>query len=174
MYTRQNFGLFHHDGISNKPAGYSLTPCGEEIRHIGLFLSRRVIIYDFHLDDKNPLEYVTADGLTEYFPKGTLLQPNKNSKTDMGSIPLLFQPWFPKDEQPGYYFHDSGYADGGIWAKKPDELVFTFTKLNRFACDRMLYCMAMSNNTSAARSAVIFQAVHFCGGSIWKKHNHGY
>lgn len=95
----------------------------------------KVSLFTFTNDLNDPLIFHDENG-DQY-------QPDNHFTTDGGSTPPplwgsgLFQlsPWaFPR----AYPFHDSGFQYGGLYVKRPGELIFVFTQLSRDKMNALL------------------------------------
>lgn len=111
--------------------------------------------YDFSLKAE-PLTYVDSNGRT--------IQPNRHYVTDMGSIPLCFQVFFPKDEfLLSYIFHDSAYAFGGFWEQGE------FVERTRKQTDDRLLEMILVEGGGWLEAHIVWFNVRAFGWASWCK-----
>jgi len=113
----------------------------------------------------HPLTFVHSDG--------TRYQPDKHFFTDQGSIPR-FPPFVRmcvcKDRFLGFYLHDSGYMDGGLWTDG------VFRHMTRKQVDDLLYEMILADPIPGNKATAWLIWVHvrmyggFCG---WHKRDVG-
>ena len=120
-------------------------------------------IYEFNLDAKDPLTFVLDTGV--------MLQPDRHmAETDLGSIPVPLQPFFPKDEfLLSYLFHDSAYKHGGLYVRKPGDADYTFEAMNRDDIDGLLRMMIKAEGGGAIKRSLIYNAVRLGGSRSFKK-----
>ena len=114
-------------------------------------------IYEFTLLYPDPLTFI------EY--GGNQYQSDRHFFTDMGSIPRIAQLVIPKDRCLGFYLHDSGYMDCGLWING------VFEKMTRKQVDDLLYDMCMNDPIPTWRitARTIWLAVRAFGWMSWGK-----
>ena len=139
--------------------GYKL----DKIRNERYMLIFSKAIYEFNLDARAPLTFVLDTGV--------MLQPDKHlAETDMGSIPLSLQVFFPKDEfLLSYIFHDSGYKHGGLYVRKVGDGGYRFEAMSREDIDGLLRMMIKAEGGGAIKRAMIYNAVRLGGSKSFKK-----
>jgi len=139
------------------PDGYTLTKV-DDVRHC-LILSKA--IYEFTLDDYAPLTFELADG--------TLIQPDRHmERTDMGSIPMSLQVFFPKDRfLLSYILHDSGYKHNGLYVQAHGEDEFTFMEMTRAEVDHVLAMAIRAEGGNIFQVSAIYSGVRIGGWGSW-------
>jgi len=163
------------------PGGYSIT---EDITKSTWWDT----VYEYTAKEK-PLTFVHSDG--------TRLQPDRHFFTNQGSIPRFppfIRMFIPKDRFLGFYLHDSGYMDKGLWVLKPSERPmkwtmtatvdetgmighephgeYVFTEMTRKQVDDLLYDMILADPIpgSTATAWLVWSHVRMYGGwSGWGK-----
>lgn len=117
---------FYNTGIDGQPDGYEIN----EVRQQRYMLVFYKTIYEFILNRKQPLMYVSDNG--------TMYQPDAHFETDQGSIPRCLQFFVQKDRFLGFYFHDSGYRFKGLWVSYDSGKTWRFVELLRAEVDALL------------------------------------
>lgn len=118
-------------------------------------------VYRFSLNRVRPLTFVDGNAIR--------WQPNRSFSTDQGSVPR-FPPCVrcvvPKDRFLGFYLHDSGYMNGGLYADGE------FKPMSRKQVDDLLYEMILGDPIAGSRATawLIWSHVRMYGWAAgWKK-----
>jgi len=138
--------------------GYDLDKIRDDKYLLGLTTKA---IYEFRLKKSKPMTLILADG--------TRVQPDRHlAETDMGSIPLSLQFFFPKDRfLLSYILHDSGYHHHGLYVKKPGRKVYRFTPMTKGEIDELLRISIEAEGGGIVRRNIIYRAVQAGGFIGW-------
>jgi len=152
LTRREKFGHFE-----NAIDGYKLPKIRDKWR-FGIFPKA---IYEFTLDEDDPLTFVDTDG--------TRIQPDRHlAETDMGSVPWLAQLAIPKDRfLLSFLFHDSAYKHHGLYFAVAGSDLFVFVPLSRKEVDDLLRQMCGAEGAWYQTRAAVYSAVRVGGWASW-------
>ena len=143
-------------------SGFDGTPRGFDLREIDIqrtWLLWEKMIYEFTLNVRHPLTYVTEDG--------RFIQPDKHFQTDQGSLPPFIQPLIcAKDRAIGFYIHDSAYTEGGMYVSRDEGKTYKFEEMLRENVDALLFemCKHDPRPLNIAQRYAIWCGVRIGGG----------
>lgn len=120
---------FYNSGMNGQTRGFYLYPV-QQVPYLWLWGKT---IYEFDLDPTIPLTFVGTDGIW--------YRPNKSFQTDMGSIPRMLRTMIDKDRFIGFFFHDSGYMEKGLWVSDDKGVNWYFRAMQRAEIDHLLAVM---------------------------------
>jgi len=163
-WRNTEFGQFKNDGRFSPPIGY---------RADRFDIIDGVAQYHFTLDNVNPLTYVlgTRPAAVLNVPVGTEVQPCKAYDTDWGSVGHAAA-FYREDRFISWLFHDSAYEFRYVWIRKPGEGLWGKLPVTRWQADKCFCEHGLgAEDADAWDRAVVFNAVHLFGGSVWARHD---
>lgn len=135
------------------PGGYKLVKIAD--KRVFLWITKA--IYEFTLDEHNPLTFL--------HPGVGFIQPDRHVKTDMGSIPVPLQVFWPKDRfLLSYLLHDSAYRHGGLYFSDERYRGYSFVKMEREEVDDLLRYTIKAEGGSRFTRNMIWRGVRIGGG----------
>lgn len=124
------------------------------------------VSYDFETDSWSPLTLVGKDGLW--------YRPNNRFATDQGSVPGIGQLFVDKFRFIGFYLHDSGYGEAGLWVCNPriEPLSWVFKAMTRKEIDDLLGFSMTVDRVPGSRTEKTLTSTFVAGFGHcrWNKH----
>jgi len=148
---------FLNSGMKGQPEGFEIRPDHQD-KYLLIF---KKTIYEFTLNEKNPLIFV--------HPDGTWYMPDRHFFTDQASIPRVLQTLVPKDRFIGPYLHDSCYRHKGLWVSRTQGRSWLFDDMLREEADELLRLMCIYDPfpTNRATAFAIWAGCRMGGWYGW-------
>ena len=101
------------------------------------------------------------DPLTLHLPDGTKIQPKEEFWTDFGTIPVVLQLFFPKEEfARSYILHDSAHIDHALYVAASDEDTFEKERISWAEADQLLRYGVEAEGGNECKEWMIWVGVH--------------